>query len=307
MKLHYRNIEPTSSHEPFLGLVLEVSGVSTAWVSVSVCRRRIRLATGMIPRIWTKLDDDYYGYELLRSAERQLNVIPPIPFDFVSTISGPDSLEKWAKAFAKMLRDGPESMLHNGIWRLAPIASLQPAEISKIVEQDAYAHVDWDIGDYLYPITLRDMSAADSGRVKAWRKHARLGTLPPILLYWVSGLDACVVLDGHDRLLAARLEETPILALELGRYREEYQDDPVKEIALNLVGNALDSEDPSSRIARLKDAKNANPLLLKAFSPHGMTVPTQARVMSLQNWSTEVQKMLARRGISDTTLLADGR
>uniref|UniRef100_A0A7S3DUN3 Uncharacterized protein n=1 Tax=Entomoneis paludosa TaxID=265537 RepID=A0A7S3DUN3_9STRA len=30
--------------------------------------------------------------------------------------------------------------------------------------------------------------------------------LPPLLLYWFSGLDAYLILDGHDRLLAACLE-----------------------------------------------------------------------------------------------------
>ncbi|MFG2111901.1 hypothetical protein ACGFRB_04560 [Streptomyces sp. NPDC048718] len=59
------------------------------------------------------------------------------------------------------------------------------------------------------------MPAADDGRVKAYRKQARDGTLPPVLMWWVSGLDCGVILDGHARLAAAIAEsvEPPLLQL----------------------------------------------------------------------------------------------
>ncbi|MGB8939405.1 MAG: hypothetical protein WCD21_04060 [Streptomyces sp.] len=44
------------------------------------------------------------------------------------------------------------------------------------------------------------MPRADDPRVKAYRKQARDGTLPPVLLWWVSGLDCHLVLDGHAGL-----------------------------------------------------------------------------------------------------------
>ncbi|MCE0446133.1 hypothetical protein LT493_18650 [Streptomyces tricolor] len=47
------------------------------------------------------------------------------------------------------------------------------------------------------------MPDVGDGRVKAYRKQARDGTLPPVLLWWVSGLDCHLVLDGHARLAAA--------------------------------------------------------------------------------------------------------
>jgi hypothetical protein len=42
--------------------------------------------------------------------------------------------------------------------------------------------------------------------VKAYRKHAREGTLAPVLLWSVTFLDGCVILDGHDRAVAALAE-----------------------------------------------------------------------------------------------------
>lgn len=42
--------------------------------------------------------------------------------------------------------------------------------------------------------------------MKAYRRQYREGVLPPVLLWWVSGFNSPVVLDGHDRLTAALAE-----------------------------------------------------------------------------------------------------
>ena len=59
------------------------------------------------------------------------------------------------------------------------------------------------------------MPGPDDSRVKAYRKQAGDGTLPPVLLWWVSGLDCHLILDGHARLAAAVAEsvEPPLLQL----------------------------------------------------------------------------------------------
>ena len=59
----------------------------------------------------------------------------------------------------------------------------------------------------LWPLRLP--SQADDGRIKAWRKSARAGTLPPAVLLYVSVIGAYLVLDGHDRIHAAVLEDVP--------------------------------------------------------------------------------------------------
>ena len=55
-------------------------------------------------------------------------------------------------------------------------------------------------------IPLRRQSDVESGRVKWYRKLAREGRLPPVFLYYHVGLISWLVVDGHDRLLAAREE-----------------------------------------------------------------------------------------------------
>ncbi|MBX3249991.1 MAG: hypothetical protein KF901_22630 [Myxococcales bacterium] len=42
--------------------------------------------------------------------------------------------------------------------------------------------------------------------MRSWRKHAREGTLPPVLLTYVTGWCTHLLLDGHDRLVAALAE-----------------------------------------------------------------------------------------------------
>ena len=55
-------------------------------------------------------------------------------------------------------------------------------------------------------ITLHPVDPV-AGRLKWWRKTAREGCLPPILLWFVASLDSYVVIDGHYRLQAA-IDET---------------------------------------------------------------------------------------------------
>jgi hypothetical protein len=45
-------------------------------------------------------------------------------------------------------------------------------------------------------------------RVKAYRRQLHEGVLPPALLWWVSGLNTLLVMDGHDRITAAVAEHT---------------------------------------------------------------------------------------------------
>jgi len=77
-------------------------------------------------------------------------------------------------------------------------------------------------------IPLHPLPSADEGRVKAMRKLAVDGTLPPILLWWVGGLAAYCVMDGHARLIAARAVPKSASFLILSRV-ERPEDQPERE------------------------------------------------------------------------------
>jgi hypothetical protein len=70
------------------------------------------------------------------------------------------------------------------------------------------AEVDAPDEDIRGVLPLRRLSPVDAGRVKAYRRQLREGVLPPALLWWVSGLNTLLVLDGHDRITAAVAEHT---------------------------------------------------------------------------------------------------
>ncbi|MEV6305501.1 hypothetical protein AB0M02_39225 [Actinoplanes sp. NPDC051861] len=122
--------------------------------------------------------------------------------------------ERWTHQFASWLRDAGEGPLHDGDWTLA--WGMPRWSVAKYwtrlydVDRDL-GHITWfgygdpeeDARDIL---PLRRLSAPDADRVRAFRRQHREGVLPPVLLWWVSGLNALLVLDGHDRLTAALAE-----------------------------------------------------------------------------------------------------
>jgi hypothetical protein len=70
-------------------------------------------------------------------------------------------------------------------------------------------------------LPLRPLSAPDAPRVKAYRRHARDGTLAPVLLWWVSFLDGWLILDGHDRAVAALAEGREPACVVLARLPDD--------------------------------------------------------------------------------------
>jgi hypothetical protein len=70
-------------------------------------------------------------------------------------------------------------------------------------------------------LPLRPLPTPDAPRVKTYRKHAREGTLAPVLLWWASFLDGWLLLDGHDRAAAALAEGMPPACVELVRVPDD--------------------------------------------------------------------------------------
>jgi hypothetical protein len=275
--------------------------------------------------LWARIEADWWGYNLLRApGDDLLRAIPPISFDLVDRHRPSNDVftsdRAWARTYAEMLQASANSPLSEGHWHLGYYGNLfdqrqlEPKLVNMIVGQKPHGFIQWDFGTDIYPITLRDMSHPESGRVKAWRKVARANALPPVLLYWVSGLAAYVVLDGHDRLLAASLEGTGVSALSLEPLRTREIDAKTKDAVLLQVSKALAAADverarpPSERLARanrLMDVPRANELLLNVFLPDVSTGPTRAFPLTggSAQWAREVLHALDARKINDRSLL----
>jgi hypothetical protein len=135
-----------------------------------------------------------------------------------------------------------------------------------------------------------------------------------VLLYWVSGLAAYVVLDGHDRLAAASLEgsSAPVFALE--PVEEQRASAVTKEGVLQQLEQApASAEEKRRRLTvgrlerpeRLITVDDVNHVLLSTFVPKLKARATQADVLAggTLQWVREVSAELALQGVDQSQLL----
>ena len=132
-------------------------------------------------------------------------------------------------------------------------------------------------------LALRPPSAPDSSRVKAWRKRARERVLPPVLLWWIEGLAAYVILDGHDRLQAASLEGTRCDTVSLALFREEKAQSPWMDAELDRYSRIFQHEFYLS----LKTRVDAIAALLASHAP-------DRRFMTHARFNPQLPSLFAR-------------
>jgi hypothetical protein len=134
--------------------------------------------------------------------------------------------------------------------------------------------------------------------------------MPPALLMWISGLDRYIVLDGHDRIVAALAEGTlpSVLVLCHMQERERVPDTSrsravTEEVARQLVA----SRSPDLRPNRPFRVETANRLLVDAFDDRPYLAPV-SRAWPLDGgaprWQSQVsdalrdvEDMEVRRGL----------
>jgi hypothetical protein len=156
------------------------------------------------PVLLARVARDHGGVQYVRRAGLA-PVLPPIP---ASTL--PSS---WPHRYASWLVQGP-GPLHAGWWSLRAWRPRPMIWEREVADADS-GFLDWWTWEGV--LTTRPLPAAGDGRVKAYRKRIAGGGLPPLLVWWVSGLDSRVLLDGHARLAAALAEGVSPPALELAR------------------------------------------------------------------------------------------
>ncbi|WP_433494445.1 hypothetical protein ACQP26_28435 [Micromonospora sp. CA-248089] len=122
---------------------------------------------------------------------------------------------RWAHRFTDRLQAAEDGPLHSGRWTLArgmPGWGVpEHWQRFQAVDPDR-GHITWfgygdPDEDQRDVLPLRRLSPASAGRVRSYRRQLREGILPPALLWWVSGLNTLLVLDGDDRITAALAEQ----------------------------------------------------------------------------------------------------
>ncbi|MEV6175344.1 hypothetical protein AB0L99_45075 [Streptomyces sp. NPDC051954] len=207
----------------WVGLSLEVEDRQQPELCVFSAGARLLLSRLSRPVLLAVVEDHLQGVDFWRTEEYR-SFVPPLRADVGRALAG--SPQRWAHRFAQYLIDSPGSPLHEGRWLLScesPLlrwrhAGTSHAEYwsSMLIEGHPDGYIDWFVHSGSWEVLpLRPIPGPHDSRVKAYRKQAREGTLPPVVLWWVSGLDCHLILDGHARLAAAIAEsiEPPLLHL----------------------------------------------------------------------------------------------
>ncbi|MFC8273310.1 hypothetical protein ACFUJR_12430 [Streptomyces sp. NPDC057271] len=215
----------------WVGLTLDVRGRQRPGLGVRTAGSRLVVSQEARTVLLADVDEHLQGVDFWRT-DAYRSCVPPLRADAGRAMAG--SPERWAHRFARYLVDAPDSPLHEGRWLLTPESPLRrwrhPGTShadpwgSMLVEGHPDGYIDWYVHSGSWEVLpLRPMPDADDSRVKAYRKQVRAETLPPVLLWWVSGLDCHLVLDGHARLAAAIAEsvEPPLLQLHRTVPRED--------------------------------------------------------------------------------------
>lgn len=139
---------------------------------------------------------------LVVRADRYRSLIPPLRAARARRMSPsrmPEWSLSWAHRFAEGLASNPLGPLHTGRWLLRSPESYEFG-CHRPVREYPHAYLNWFDG-WGGTLPLRRLPDADSARVKAYRRKVREGVLPPVLLWYASGLDGYhrTILDGLAR------------------------------------------------------------------------------------------------------------
>ncbi|GAA2286446.1 hypothetical protein GCM10010415_66210 [Streptomyces atrovirens] len=249
----------------WVGLSLDVRDRRQPELCVFSTGPRLLISQLSRPVLLAVVEEPLQGVDFWRTDEYR-SFVPPLRADVGRALSG--SPQRWAHRFARYLIDSPGSPLHEGRWLLScesPLprwrhAATSHAEYwsSMLVEGHPDGYIDWFLHSTSFEVLpLRPMPGPGDSRVKAYRKQVREGTLPPVLLWRVSGLDCHLILDGHARLAAAIAEsvEPPLLQL--------HRTVPHDDLAARIDDAVGFYEDELERFAELR-------------AVHGPTVPDGA-------------------------------
>lgn len=227
-----------------------------------------------------------------------LAVIPPLRIADARALRG--DLRAWAWRFRELLEAQPATLLHPGTWRIEPPTAQDDSSGVALVGRGLEQCLQAPPGLTRFGLrgsgavyALRDPSAPEAARVKAWRKCARDGTLPPLLLWFVSGMDSWLLVDGHDRLRAAMLEGVaPSFVLLSSVRTERWPDDPE---ARERIARSLE-EQAEHAVAPLQVA-GLNRRWIDLYRDPAMTV-SRTRAWPIAGgragWLAEARELVAR-------------
>lgn len=322
--MFFRDLQPAPGVGPFQGLELEIEKPdllpSAPGLRAEVTKPgRIRMTCGGAPFLWARIHPQYRGlWRLVAPREASWEVVPPQRFSDLSSIDATPGTEEWwkthARNAARALAASPNSPLHAGSWILnaacasdlpcPPIPGPSPSDwsgltnIHRAAEALSAPDLDWEswwTNGSGALLRMRKPSPPDAGRVKAWRKRARDGSLPPALVLFVTGLDMFLLLDGHDRLQAAMLEKAPIGFLCLWYVRKhDRRPDEARQAA---ILHEIERREKLAGGRQPLPVAQANKLLVDAFDDRPWVWP-KTRAYPLEGGAAAWDAEVLSRGVA---------
>lgn len=251
-QLYWHDIEDTLGNWSGLGVEVEPGATDKPPLYLRTgANARIKLMHHDTPLFWATSARDYGGAWLVRnplSEGAECRLLAPIDSPTVeqhAALAPEQRIKAWSRYFVSRLSASASHFLTPGHWLaqgLLPEPSTRTRGLDKwrfTSHNDPLSHlpgwnlygrdvpdnlqlqtlewIDWWHGGKLIGLHRVDPLA---GRLKWWRKKVREDSLPPILLWYIRGLDSYVIIDGHYRLQAAIAENLAPLFIVLSATRE---------------------------------------------------------------------------------------
>lgn len=201
------------------------------------------ILNGDEPVAWFRVDDWWDDVYMLRAPERArcspLASLRASLIDDAPARGEDGALESyWLRVYFDALVQAHHRVLWAGEWELEYLAGSEyvsrygfgrRGQFTEEVRQEQRSRAVIASERLGLPWRAKREDELETSRVKYWRKIARRGETPPILVLELDPFGACVVIDGHDRLQAAlearRLPDYVILrALRVMRRDREVRD-----------------------------------------------------------------------------------
>ena len=314
MEYYYKDITEPDGSWAGLGINIVQTSLRKFYFQASH-GYRFRLLTNKKPILWARMDDWNYDYNYIKSFEAweldemPVGIIKSPEIEKAKGLSGEDHYKYWTRLFLEKLVNAQSHLFHEGFWYMGFYKGREDWFYQNIKPDwrydDGTIHqVDQCLHNLVIQntdfinrlITLKELPEDSDGRVKWWRKKIREGSLPPVLVMYSTLFHSYLVIDGHSRLMASKLENLPPEIIVLYSMQEERI-----ELAIE------DQQKVSRALEKAKGNKNPisidkmNEVLIQVFDdrPYTRKICKTIAVKDEGKWEEEVTKRVLEVGTQE--------
>ena len=318
MELHWRDVKDLEKEWKYLEVKV-VDDVKPSLRIISGVSARFKINGPAGPVCWGEIEDGYYGAWFLRNDnEWGIEHMPvrPITSEDIEKLDGikdEDLSSHWAKFFANALGNTKSSPLYSGKWSItnqnqyietgSDLPNWPSSEENKVgFYTTRPLYLDWGAAGNYGVMALKAMPPESDGRVKWWRKKVKEGTCPPALIWFISCLQAYVILDGHSRLRAFQLENQKPKYMVL-KPLNELERQPNPELA-KRVHESLKEREQNPRKSAMS-IHQINKLLIEVYDDRpfvNYNSNSLAKTDFEAQWQEEVRSFIGRTDTDEKEL-----